>query len=279
MKSCLLLLLALWSSIVFAQRDDGITTCIPNTPRNGYWIYYGKARPETDIPAEGKVEEGNFTDGRKEGTWIKYHRDGITPKLKCEYKYNRPSGHYQKFFPTGKLKEEGYFIQNQYSDSLIRYYENGKREYAAFYDSLGKEHGVVRYWLSDGTVELEYEAVHGVPKSKQRHQHYHDREVEFTYLEPTEERTPLRFPSPTADSPKIGTEMAPSITSPINLKGVKWNPEGYNKVYNSNDEIWQDGLFKSGQLWDGKVYVYDQDGILLKVKIFKNGLYHSDGQL
>jgi antitoxin component YwqK of YwqJK toxin-antitoxin module len=50
-------------------------------------------------------------------------------------------------------------------------------------------------------------------------------------------------------------------------------------VFNSNDEIWQDGNFKNGLLWDGKVYEYDRDGILLKVKVYKNGLYHSDGQL
>jgi antitoxin component YwqK of YwqJK toxin-antitoxin module len=69
------------------------------------------------------------------------------------------------------------------------------------------------------------------------------------------------------------------LPSTIITKGVKWNPEGYNKVFNEDDEIWQDGIFQSGKLWDGKVYVYDQDGILLKVKIFKNGLYHSDGQI
>ncbi|MBI3239540.1 MAG: hypothetical protein HYZ43_11995 [Flavobacteriia bacterium] len=73
--------------------------------------------------------------------------------------------------------------------------------------------------------------------------------------------------------------MAPSISSPINVKSGKWNPDGNNVVYNNNDERWQCGTFKTGQLWDGKVYVYDQDGILLKVKIFKNGLYHSDGQI
>lgn len=279
MKSCLLLLLALWSSIVCAQRDDGINTCIPETPRDGYWTYYGKDRPESGVPADGKVEEGNYVDSRKEGTWIKYHRDGITPKLKGEYKNNRPSGHYHKFFPTGKLKEEGFFSQNQYSDSLIRYYENGKREYAAFYDSLGKEHGLVRYWLSDGTLELEYEAVHGVPLKKVEYSHENELGAASVSFQPTGKNVkPVRFPGVTS-GPSICRESAPKLSSTIITKGVEWNPEGYNKVYNSNDEIWQDGLFKSGQLWDGKVYVYDQDGILLKVKIFKNGLYHSDGQL
>ena len=53
----------------------------------------------------------------------------------------------------------------------------------------------------------------------------------------------------------------------------------YNKVYNDDDELWLDGKFKSGKLWDGKLYKYDSDGILLKIEIWKEGKYHSDGQL
>jgi hypothetical protein len=40
-----------------------------------------------------------------------------------------------------------------------------------------------------------------------------------------------------------------------------------------------DGQFKTGKLWDGKLYKYDSDGILLKIEIWKSGAYHSDGQL
>jgi hypothetical protein len=43
--------------------------------------------------------------------------------------------------------------------------------------------------------------------------------------------------------------------------------------------LFQDGEFKDGRLYNGKMYVYDEDGILLKVKIYKEGVYHSDGQL
>ena len=49
-------------------------------------------------------------------------------------------------------------------------------------------------------------------------------------------------------------------------------------VYNKNDEIWMDGTFRNGSLWDGKVYEYDIDGIIMKVKVYKKGKYHSDGQ-
>lgn len=89
---------------------------------------------------------------------------------------------------------------------------------------------------------------------------------------------PVRFPQP----PKKETLDKTPPPNPGNTpktNGVKWQPEGYNKVFNEDNEIWQDGQFKNGLLWDGKLYVYDIDGILLRVKIYKTGIYHSDGQL
>ena len=72
-------------------------------------------------------------------------------------------------------------------------------------------------------------------------------------------------------------ETPPFVKNPI-TKGVTFFPEGYNKVYNVNDEIWLDGNFKEGQLYDGKVYVYSSNGLLKKIKIFKEGKFHSIGQ-
>ena len=60
--------------------------------------------------------------------------------------------------------------------------------------------------------------------------------------------------------------------------GAGFNENGYNKLYNENVDIWQDGEVRNRKLWDGKVYLYDSDGILISVKIFKNGVFHSDGR-
>ena len=51
------------------------------------------------------------------------------------------------------------------------------------------------------------------------------------------------------------------------------------KQYNENGEIKFDGMCKDGKVWDGKMYFYDNDGILLVVEIWKNGVYNSNGQL
>lgn len=61
--------------------------------------------------------------------------------------------------------------------------------------------------------------------------------------------------------------------------GAPFYSNGYHTIYNKQALLWQEGTFKNGKLWDGKVYVFDKDGILLKVEIYKSGVYHSDGQL
>ncbi len=101
-----------FSSLTFADiiggpyttQDDKINQRDVNGKKTGKWIYYGKDRPEEGYPMEGKIEEGPYKEDRKEGIWIKYHSDGVTPKLKGMYINNRPKGGYTKYFPNGKPK-------------------------------------------------------------------------------------------------------------------------------------------------------------------------------
>ncbi|MFT7615162.1 MAG: antitoxin component YwqK of YwqJK toxin-antitoxin module, partial [Parvicellaceae bacterium] len=53
--------------------------------------------------------------------------------------------------------------------------------------------------------------------------------------------------------------------------------DGYRKLYNDNKEIWQDGIFKDCRLKDGKFYVYNSDGILEKIEIYKNFKFVGNG--
>lgn len=251
--------------------------------KQGKWIYFGKDRPQEGYPADGKIEEGPYKDDRKEGLWIKYHNDGVTPKLKGEYVNNRPEGEYVKLYPNGKVKEQGTFVRNLYQDSLKRYHENGKLEYEANFNNEGKEEGTIKYYYPNGQVEFEYQSKDGKPTGKATRYYENGDIKEVIYygadgsVEKSEQRE-MVSPAVKVTNPGASNETAPKITTP-RTKGIKFQPNGYNKVYNANDEIWQDGTFKNGVLWDGKVYEYDRDGILLKVKVFKSGVYHSDGQL
>lgn len=265
------------------NQNDLVNQRSADGKKQGKWIYYGKDRPSEGFPAQGKIEEGDYKDDRREGTWIKYHNDGITPKLKGEYVNNRPSGKYIKYHMNGKVKEKGTYASGQYADSLLRYHANGEIEYEAVYNGQGKEHGQIRYYFPNGQVEYEYNSVNGVVAGKAL-RYYENGDIKeiIEYnsdgsLKSSVEKE-MENPKVRVNDPGASVETAPKISKPI-VKGGKFLPNGYNKVYNTDDEIWQDGDFKEGRLFNGKVYVYDRDGILLKVKVFKNGTYHSDGQL
>lgn len=251
--------------------------------KQGKWIYLGKDRPSSGYPAEGKIEEGSYVDDRKEGEWVKYHNDGETPKLKGTYENNRPNGPYVKFWPDGKVREQGNFTRNKYNGSLKRYHQNGVVEYEAEYNDNGKEQGTVKYFYANGQEEFVYDAQDGIATGKAVRYYENGDVKEIIYysadgkVEKSEQKEMVGEPVNHVD-PDASKEAAPKITTP-RTKGAKFKANGYNKVYNDNDEISQDGEFRNSRLWDGKVYVYDSDGILLKVKVFKKGVYHSDGQL
>lgn len=61
--------------------------------------------------------------------------------------------------------------------------------------------------------------------------------------------------------------------------GAPFYSNGYHTIYNKQALLWQEGIFKDGKLSDGKVYVFDKDGILLKVEIYKSGVYCLQGKL
>jgi antitoxin component YwqK of YwqJK toxin-antitoxin module len=273
---CFLLVFA--NGFVFAQN---VTDA--NNKKQGHWVITGKDRPSSGYGQQVKVEEGDYQDGRKAGTWTKYYDDGKTPKLKGTYVNNRPEGEYEKYYSNGTIKEKGSLKLNLNIDTLTRYHENGTIEYQAIYNAEGNENGTVKYYYSNGQLEFEYNATNGTPTGNATRYYENGDQKETILFSSSGEVT--QSTQIAAKTPVVKTEVsnkpkdpAPKVSSP-NTRGAIFLPNGYNKVYNDNNDIWQDGNFKNSMLWDGKVYEYDKDGILLKVKVYKNGTYHSDGQL
>jgi antitoxin component YwqK of YwqJK toxin-antitoxin module len=248
--------------------------------KQGQWIYYGKDRPESGFPASGKIEEGKYTDDRKQGQWTKYYEDGKTKKLEGMYVDNRPNGEYTKYHANGKIKEVGNFSRNTQKGELKRYYPNGQLEYSANFTDDGKENGTVKYFHENGKLEYEYTTTAGQITGKAT-RYFDDGTIKEVAMHDGKGGDPKVTES---NEPKVVEKVettgksAPSVGTSPDVKGAAWKPNGFNKVFKKG-EIWQDGTFKNGVLWDGKEYVYDSDGILLKVKVYKEGGYHSDGQL
>jgi antitoxin component YwqK of YwqJK toxin-antitoxin module len=251
--------------------------------RTGKWVFTGKDKPNSGVSPNGKAEEGYFNKGRKEGVWTRYHSDGKTPILKGNYLNNRPEGEYKRFFKTGKVKESGAFGKEHYKGELTRYHSNGQITYSGSYNNDGMESGSIKYYYENGNVELEYIAKNGVivGELKRYYENGSLREIQTFNTQGQSLETKI-FKISEKTIPKVETTSnviyPPTVKKPL-TKGLKFVPNGYNKIYNGSDEIWMYGEFKNGQLWDGKVFDYSKDGILLKVRVFKLGKYHSDGQL
>ncbi len=250
--------------------------------RHGKWVFTGKDYPSRHLPKTQKVEEGNYVNGRKEGMWIKYFSNGKT-QLKGTYNNNRPEGTFTRYYPNGQIAEQGDFRANGYKGTLLRYHENGQLAYKANFNNLGQESGKVSYYHPNGKPALSYTVKNGLVQGQVSRYHPNGQlqstfdiaangQIRALQKAPAQKEIAVPKPTPTTNN------YPPRVVHP-KTKGLRFVPNGYNKVYNDNDEIWMDGEFKSGQLYDGKVYDYDKDGILQKVRIYKLGKYHSDGQL
>lgn len=322
----LLIVLFIIPHLSCAQDPSGIN-CGPSEIKQGKWIYYGKDRPELGYPSDGKIEEGNYVNNKKEGLWIKYHNDGVTPKLKGEYKNNRPNGKYTKFYRNGVVMETGIFSRGRYIDTLQRYHDNGKIRYFGVHDEYGNsvvdsffyyqsnwcmDHIDVFWDVTDSVECITFakdtcNALVSTVKSPfhiPRHSYHHlDKEIIYgskgdpispiaTKSRKFYRNSELQYITYRIDSSAVSgkqfalfelntdpTKLTNPVLHPCSIKSGIFKPNGAMRLYNEHDEMFVVAEFKEYQLWDGKVYIYDDDGVLLKVKVYKKGKYHSDGQL
>lgn len=278
----LLLLIALpLTSFKLYGQSDTLNQTISGL-KQGYWVVYGKDKPDKGYPPEGKIEEGPYVDNRKEGRWIKYHVDGVTPRLKGVYKNGHPNGAFEKFHTTGGSSQKGTYGNKRMTGAFLITNEEGIVTQRKTFNPSGREEGKVEMFYDDGTPQMVMNKKNGVTTGDAI-TYYPNGDVKkvITYSDTGDIVT--KVDKNRVNPPKGATEPAggggPRGDKGVIKDGSKFNRDGYNKLYNDDDEIWMDGQFKGSKFWAGKLFKYDSDGILLKIEIWKNGKYHSDGQL
>ncbi len=246
-----------------------------------YTILLGQDKPTSNYKVNVKVEEGILVKGQKEGVWTTYYPDGKTPKLKGKYSANKPNGWYEKFYPSGAIKEKGVFSNKHYTDTIFHFFPNGKMANISIYDEHGKQIGTTQYFYANGNIALTYQ-------SKNNHIDgnviWHATTGEITRQ--------INVKKHRVTKPVFHNEVAFSSNTPNIVKGFNamriagpivkdnaFDPNGYNVVYNKQDELFQVGSFKFGTIYNGKVYNYDANGILKSISIYRDGYYYSEGNI
>ena len=272
------------STLTHFQETDGegeINKKDKQGRKQGRWLILGKDRPNSGYPENGKVEEGNYSDNRKDGIWTKYFKDGKTPRIIGEFKDGRPKGSYTKMYESGKIREKGTFVNGKQSGSYQTFYENGNVAQEKTFNEVGLEEGVQKYYYPNGQEEFVFTKKNGVATGKAI-RYTEDGQIKEVITYGEDGKVQNREIKEVQDKPdEVVVEEGTGGPSGANgnMRGKVFDRDGYNKVYNDDEELWMDGKFKAGKLYNGKLYKYDSDGILLKIEVWKNGKYHSDGQL
>jgi antitoxin component YwqK of YwqJK toxin-antitoxin module len=265
---------------------DGLNITDKRGMKQGYWKIMGYMINSAQYSPNSLVEEGSYTDNKKEGLWKCYWPNGEA-KYEINYNKNRPNGEYVIYYDNGQIEESGTWDINKNVGEFKRYFSNGNAQQEFFFDPSGKRNGIQRYYHDNGQVAMEVNIVNGKENGVLR-RYWEDgtMKTEMVLEEGILDKQSVRkFESKDktlAEFKKIEQaepETAKSETEVADLpnKAEKFKTDGYNVLYNQNQQITQIGEFRNSRLWKGKWHRYNNDGILVRIEIFRDGQYIGTG--
>lgn len=293
----ILVFLLIGCGLASAQVNDTLNRIV-NGKKQGWWRI---AEPD---PATGKSivkEEGRFTEGKKTGQWKTYYKSG---KLKtiAQFKDGRQAGKFIEYFESGCISEEGEFGGMHYTGTYKMYWENGRVRQEKNFNERGELHGDLTYNYPNGKPEMEGAYENGKPKMLVRYFNNGDVKEKTVYAEKGPETTVYDTRTGSnEDLKKYETDCKGNSLHVVTITDtVKFDEEpdapdvlilnpdkqtdkvgdGYpGPIPNANKNLTEDGEFKNGKLWNGKKYIYDKNGLIQKIEIWKEGKYLGDAQL
>lgn len=152
MRKNIILLIVSIIPVVCDSQNDTINQIDENNLKQGYWIFYGKDKPNEGYADTAKVEECRYVDNKKEEQWIKYYPNSAVKAKGC-LKNGRAQNYFMKYYENGKIMVAGNFNNDQYYCVSTRYYENGNIEEVKHFDSKGIEIDTSYSYYSSGILE------------------------------------------------------------------------------------------------------------------------------
>jgi antitoxin component YwqK of YwqJK toxin-antitoxin module len=211
-------------------------------------------------------------------------------KNKLTFVNGRPDGYAIMYHENGKISEEGNWKNQRWVGNYKLYYENGQVQHEFVFNPSGKRDGAQKYFYENGQLAIEGNFANGKESGliKEYHENgdlkaeknYEDGNVDVASIKEYAPKKPLVKKSdvPADNAPKITVtkdeapnEAAKKGTGPLVLNGQ-------HTLYNKNKQITKDGKFENNRFMEGKAYIYDENGILTRVAVYKNGVYVGDTQ-
>lgn len=241
--------------------------------KQGHWVILNTDGRLEECPADKKVEEGNFVDSKKSGTWFQFYCNGKT-KNELIFNNNIPSGYAKFYYSNGKLSEEGLWQNNVWVGAYKYYYENGQMAYEFNYNSQGKREGPQKYYHENGKVKIEGNWTDGQesgllkeyyddgsPKSEKT---FNNGRLDTNKVKIFVERKVVETPK---EEPK---KEEPKVETPKEVKPAGYLEDGFHKTYTNKGKVATEGTYKNSVLIEGKKFEYDGDK-LIKTTFYRDG--------
>lgn len=266
------------------SRKDTINFTDNLGKKQGKWVLYGKHKPNQCYSLTQVAETGRYQENRKTGEWLEYFCNG-NPKNKVTFINGRQDGRAVVFYESGKIKEEGNWKNNRWVGAYKCYYDNGQLQHDFNYSVAGKREGMSNYYHPNGQL-----AVQGVFKEGKESGLFKEwtetgkLKAEKVFDGGSVDMASIKIYE-NADSPKKNEALA--LAPSISLKATEKPNEaeasagptilnGQHTLYNKSKQVAKSGNFKDNRLMDGKAYIYDENGILKRIAVYKNGEYVGD---
>jgi len=278
-KLLLSTILMVGSLVTFANGTQ-INATDSKGQRQGYWIILGSMLDNREYKPESKVEEGNYSDNRKEGLWKKYWPSGVL-RSEITYSGGMPAGVYTLYYENGKVEEHSQWENSRNHGEFKRFYLNGNPQQHFYFAENGKRNGLQKYYHENGKLAMEVNVQNGQESGIMRRYNTDGTLMEEKSFEngvlktsATKKYNQSKHSAPIVKDPydeNVGKESKIIADKPN--KAQLFKPNGFNTLYDRNGSATQSGEFMNGRLYDGKWYRYNTDGILIRIEIYKGGKF------
>jgi antitoxin component YwqK of YwqJK toxin-antitoxin module len=292
----LISLFTLVSSLAFSQAyelngKDTINRVDAAGKKQGKWIYFGRHRPGSCQKPDQKAEEGRFTDNKKTGIWNEYHCNGNL-KSRLTFVNGKPDGYCWIYHENGKIMEEGVWKNSRWVGKYKLYYDNGQVQHEFSFNESGRRDGPQKYFHENGEIAIEGTFANGRESGiiKEYYENgelrveknFNNGNVDLASIKEYQPKLPMPVksadPAESVKPIKVQEDERPNEAVVKSSKGpIVLN--GHYTLYNKNKQISKDGDFKDNRFIEGKAYFYDENGILQRIAVYRNGLYVGDSQI
>lgn len=124
-----------------------------NDQLDGLRVLYNEAGDTANVET--------YLNGKFEGPYRSYHEGGKQIKISGNYVNNAMSGKWYKFYSGGQKKEVVTFADNQENGPFQEWFEDGTLAAEGSYKSGDNEHGRLRIYNEDGTLNRVMDCIEG----------------------------------------------------------------------------------------------------------------------